>query len=46
MDFWTDLWIDFWTVFGRVLEAILALKIHEKSIKILTNILIDFLMAF
>ena len=46
MDFWTDLLIDFWKVFGRVLGAILALKINEKSIKKLSKILIDFLMAF
>ena len=32
MDFWTDLLIDFWRVFGRVLGAILTLKINEKSI--------------
>ena len=46
MDFWTDLLIDFWRLFGRVLEAILALKINEKSIKKLSKSLIDFLMAF
>jgi len=46
MDFWTDLLIDFWRLFGRVLGAILALKINEKSIKKMSKILIDFLMAF
>ena len=46
MDFWTDLLIDFWRVFGRGLGAVLALKINEKSIKKLSNILIDFLQLF
>ena len=46
MDFWTDLLIDFCRVFGRVLGTILTLKINEKSVKQLSKILIDFIMAF
>ena len=46
MDFWTDLLIDFWRLFGTVVGAMLALKINEKSVKKLSKILIDFLMAF
>ena len=46
MDFWTDLLLDFGKVFGRVLGAILALKINEKSIQKLNKILIDFLIGF